>query len=198
MSKRLFDIAASILGLVALLPVFVALAMLIKLDSQGPVFFRQERLGRFGRPFRIHKFRTMVWNADKLGRAITVGKDPRITRVGKFLRRSKLDEIPQLIDVLLGDMSLVGPRPELARYLAVLPGAVRKEVLSVRPGVTDYASIAFRNESDLLASTENPEDYYERHVLPAKAELNIRYIRTQSLWLDLQLICKTLTALVRN
>ena len=157
MSKRLFDWLLSSLGLLALGPALLLIALLVKLDSPGPVFFRQERVGRHGRPFRIHKFRTMRHEPAGLGLQITVGQDARITRVGRFLRASKLDELPQLIDVWTGTMSLVGPRPEVPRYVAHYPSALRDKVLSVRPGITDIASIEYRDESAVLGGARDPE-----------------------------------------
>ena len=145
----------------------LVVAALIRWDSPGPVFFRQERVGRFGRPFRIHKFRTMRVNAEQAGQ-LTVGADVRITRIGAFLRAHRLDELPQLIDVFLGDMSLVGPRPEVPRYVAHYPAALRDVVLSVRPGITDPASLRFRNESEQLAAAADPEREYIEVILPAK------------------------------
>ncbi len=194
MIKRAFDLAASALGLIVLAPLFAAIAVAIVLDSPGPVFFRQERVGRHGQPFRIHKFRTMRHDAP--GSAITVGADPRITRIGAFLRRSKLDELPQLIDVLRGRMSLVGPRPELARYVARYPADVRERVLSVRPGMTDLASLQFRDESELLARASDPEREYREVVLPAKLRLALEYVDQASLAGDLRVIGRTLRVLL--
>ena len=192
-TKRAFDIVAAVLGLVLLAPLFVLVAAWIKLDSPGPVFFRQERIGRGGTPFRIHKFRTM--RVEAAGPALTVGADPRITRAGLFLRRSKIDELPQLIDVLRGDMSVVGPRPEVPRYVATYPPALRIKVLSVRPGITDPASLQFRDESALLARAADPEREYREVVLPQKLRLAADYVDTASLGGDLRLIAATLRAL---
>ena len=169
--------------------------MVIKLDSPGPVFFRQERVGRFGVPFRIHKFRTMTHEESHGGPQITVGDDARITRAGAFLRRAKLDELPQLIDVLRGAMSFVGPRPEVARYVAVYPPALRDKVLSVRPGITDIASLQYRDESALLARAADPEREYREVVLPAKLALSVRYVEEASLRTDLRLIVQTLATM---
>ena len=193
MAKRLFDIVIAALGLVLLSPLLLAIAAWIKLDSTGPVFFRQERVGRFGRSFRIHKFRTM--RIEAAGPALTVGADPRITRAGSFLRRTKIDELPQLIDVLRGDMSVVGPRPEVPRYVATYPPALRTKVLSVRPGITDPASLQFRDESALLARAADPEREYREVVLPQKLRLAADYVDTASLGGDLRLIAATLRAL---
>jgi lipopolysaccharide/colanic/teichoic acid biosynthesis glycosyltransferase len=195
MAKRLFDIVCSALGLLALAPVLLAMAAWIKLDSPGPVFFRQERVGRFGVPFRIHKFRTMRHVLAPQGPLITVGADVRITRAGAFLRRHKLDELPQLIDVFRGDMSLVGPRPEVPRYVAMYPPSLREKVLSVRPGITDPASLEFRDESGLLARASDPEREYIEVVMPAKLRLAAQYVEQASLATDLQLIGRTVRLL---
>lgn len=190
MAKRLFDLLLSLAGLLLLSPLMLAVAAWIKLDSPGPVFFRQERVGRFGVPFRIHKFRTMTHGG--AGSLLTVGADARITRAGAFLRRSKLDELPQLIDVLLGSMSLVGPRPEVPRYVAMYPQTLRDKVLSVRPGITDVASIEYRDENDLLARAADPEREYVNVVMPAKLALAAHYVDHASLRFDMQLILKTM------
>jgi len=194
-TKRAFDVVAAGLGLALLAPLFVVVAAWIKLDSPGPVFFRQERVGRGGAPFRIHKFRTMRVAAGSPGPAITVGADSRITRAGAFLRRTKLDELPQLIDVLRGDMSVVGPRPELPQYVAAYPPELRAKVLSVRPGITDPASLQFRDESTLLARAADPEREYRDVVLPAKLRLAADYVDQATLAGDLRLIAATLRAL---
>jgi len=190
MAKRLFDLLLSLAGLLLLSPLMLAVAAWIKLDSPGPVFFRQERVGRFGVPFRIHKFRTMMHGG--AGALLTVGADARITRAGAFLRRSKLDELPQLIDVLCGRMSLVGPRPEVPRYVAMYPQPLRDKVLSVRPGITDVASIEYRDENDLLARAADPEREYVDVVMPAKLALAAHYVDHASLRFDMQLILKTM------
>jgi lipopolysaccharide/colanic/teichoic acid biosynthesis glycosyltransferase len=197
MSKRIFDWLASGIGLLVLLPVLLALAVWIKLDSPGPVFFRQERVGHCGRVFRIHKFRTMVTNAELLGLQITVGSDARVTRVGQWLRKYKLDELPQLMDVWLGHMSLVGPRPEVPRYVAYYPADVRDVVLSVRPGITDRASIEFKDENEILGRSTDPHMAYVNDVLPIKLGYYVQYVNTRSFWGDIFLIFKTFTALVR-
>ncbi len=198
MAKRLFDLLLSSIGLLLLAPVLLLIALLIKLDSAGPVMFRQERVGRFGQPFRIHKFRTMRHEPAGQGLQITVGADRRITRVGGFLRASKLDELPQLLDVWLGDMSLVGPRPEVPRYVAHYPAELRDKVLSVRPGITDIASIEYRDESAVLARAADPERAYIDEVLPHKLALAARYVERSSLWLDVWLIWRTVVAIVRR
>ena len=187
--KRLFDMAASGIGLLLLAPLLLALAVWIKCDSAGPVFFLQERVGLHGKLFRIIKFRSM--RQHHAGPQITVGADARITRSGRFIRAYKLDELPQLINVLLGDMSLVGPRPEVPRYVALYPADVREEVLSVRPGMTDLASVQYRSESDLLAASSDPERTYTTVILPAKLALYQQYVRQRSLWLDVRIICVT-------
>ena len=196
MIKRLFDIVASALGLLLLSPLLIAVAVWIKLDSRGPVMFRQERVGRFGQPFMIHKFRTM--RVDNTGLQITVGADMRITGAGRFLRASKLDELPQLWDVLRGAMSLVGPRPEVPRYVALYPADLRETVLSVRPGITDLASIEYRDESAVLARAADPERAYVDEVLPAKLALSARYVREASFFGDMRLILATLGAILRR
>lgn len=198
MAKRLFDLLFSTLGLLLLAPALLLIAVLIKLDSPGPVMFRQERVGRYGQPFRIHKFRTMRHEPAGQGLQITVGEDRRITRVGSVLRASKLDELPQLLDVWLGDMSLVGPRPEVPRYVAHYPEALRDKVLSVRPGITDIASIEYRDESAVLAQAPDPEHAYIHEVLPHKLALAARYVDQSSLWLDVRLIWHTLLAILRR
>ncbi len=195
MAKRLFDIVCAGLGLVLLSPLLLAVAVWIKLDSRGPVMFRQERVGRFGAPFRIHKFRTMRVDAPRLGPQITIGDDARITRSGRWLRATKVDELPQLWDVLRGAMSLVGPRPEVPRYVALYPAELRELVLSVRPGITDPASLSFRNESELLARAEDPEREYVEVVMPMKLRLAADYVRNASLGGDIRLILATLGAI---
>jgi lipopolysaccharide/colanic/teichoic acid biosynthesis glycosyltransferase len=197
MSKRIFDWLASGLGLLVLSPVLLALALWIKLDSPGPVFFRQERVGQGGRVFRIHKFRTMVSDAERRGLQITVGADARVTRVGQWLRKYKLDELPQLLDVWLGHMSLVGPRPEVPRYVACYPADVRDVVLSVRPGITDRASIEFKDENEILGRAADPHLAYVNEVLPIKQRYYVAYVESRSFWGDIAIIFATMRALVR-
>ena len=197
MAKRLFDWLASGVGLAVLAPLRLLVAVWIKFDSPGSVFFRQERVGRGGKLFRIHKFRTMVTDAERRGLQITVGADARVTRVGKFLRKYKLDELPQLLDVWLGHMSLVGPRPEVPRYVALYPAKVRDLVLSVRPGITDRASIEFKDENLILGRAEDPDKAYVNEILPIKLEYYIEYIETNSLSGDIRLIVRTFAALIR-
>ena len=196
MAKRLFDLVVAGVAVVLLAPLLAAIALAIKLDSAGPVFFRQERVGRHGVPFRIHKFRTMRHDPARPGAQITVGDDPRITRVGAFLRRSKLDELAQLIDVLQGTMSLVGPRPEVPHYVALYEPAVREKVLSVRPGITDLASLEFRNESEILARAADPQREYVDVVMPRKLAHVLRYVDEASVWTDVRILARTLAVLV--
>jgi len=197
MAKRMLDLLGSALGLLLLSPLLLVVALWVKLDSPGPVMFRQERVGLRGRPFLIHKFRTMAADAPARGPQITIGADPRITAAGRFLRRSKLDELPQLWDVLRGAMSLVGPRPEVPRYVALYPEAARVLVLSVRPGITDLASLQYRDEGEQLASAADPERAYVEQVLPAKLALSTQYVQEASFGGDLRLILATLAALLR-
>lgn len=192
--KRLFDLVASAAGLLLLAPVFLVIAIAIKRESPGPVFFRQERVGLGGRTFRIHKFRTMVVSGEGRGPLITVGADRRITSSGAFLRKYKLDELAQLIDVFVGEMSLVGPRPEVPKYVALYPEDVRAVVLSVRPGITDLASIEYRDENALLGNSKDPERTYVEEVMPAKLRYCVDYVRTRSFGLDLRIICRTVLA----
>ncbi|SCF33209.1 Sugar transferase involved in LPS biosynthesis (colanic, teichoic acid) [Micromonospora purpureochromogenes] len=193
MIKRCFDIIVAAVALILCAPVLAAVAVAIRLDDGGPVLFRQERAGRRGRSFRIHKFRTMRVAP---GSAVTSDTDDRITRVGRFLRASKLDELPQLYDVLLGHMSLVGPRPEVRRYVDCWPPVARWRILSVRPGITDPASIAYRNESTELARAPQPEEYYLSVVLPRKVEMYVRYVETRSFLGDLLILARTLQAVI--
>ena len=195
MSKRLFDLICASLGLILLSPALLLIAAWIKLDATGPIFFRQERIGQFGTPFRIHKFRTMITDAEKRGMQITVGKDNRITRSGTFLRRYKLDELPQLIDVVIGNMSLVGPRPEVPKYVACYPADVRDLVLSVKPGITDLASIEFKDENTLLGKSTNPEETYISEVLPRKLVYCVEYVQQRTLFFDFKVILRTLHAI---
>lgn len=195
MLKRSFDVLCAAAGLVVLSPVLVLVAAWIKLDSPGPVFYRQVRVGRYGVPFRIHKFRTMTVNAEKAGR-LTVGADNRITSSGQFLRKYKIDELPQLIDVVLGEMSLVGPRPEVQEFIECYPADVRDKVLSVRPGITDRASIEMVDENELLAAYENPRQAYIDIVLPIKQKYYLAYVDEQGLINDISIIFATLKKIV--
>jgi lipopolysaccharide/colanic/teichoic acid biosynthesis glycosyltransferase len=196
MSKRLFDVVAAAGGLILLAPALLAIALWIRLDSPGPALFRQRRVGRHGRHFDIYKFRTMADRPDE-GRQLTVGGDPRITRAGRFLRRTKLDELPQLLNVLEGTMSLVGPRPEVPRYVDRYPPAVRQTVLSVAPGITDLAAILYKDENDILGRAQDPERAYVETILPVKLEYYQRYVRERSFWLDLRIIFRTLAAILK-
>jgi lipopolysaccharide/colanic/teichoic acid biosynthesis glycosyltransferase len=196
MSKRLFDFVAALAGLALLAPLFVLIALWIRLDSPGPVLFRQQRVGRHGKLFAIYKFRTM--HAALPGAPqLTVGRDRRITGAGALLRRYKLDELPQLINVLQGSMSLVGPRPEVPRYVACYPPAVRAIVLSVAPGITDWAAILYRDESAILGCAADPERAYLDTILPTKLDYYVRYVRERSFWTDLRIIFSTLAAIGR-
>lgn len=195
MIKRLFDIAVALVGLVLLAPLLALISLMIKLDSPGPVFFQQSRVGRRGKTFNIFKFRTMALHTDET-RQLTVGDDCRITRVGRFLRHYKLDELPQLINVLHGTMSLVGPRPEVPRYVACYPPDVRAIVLSVAPGITDWASILYREESTILGQAIDPEKTYIEVIVPIKLSYYVRYVQERSFWTDLQIICKTVIAIM--
>jgi len=188
--KRAFDITFSLLGLVLLSPLFVLTYALVKLTSPGPVFFTQQRVGRHFKPFWIMKFRTMVVDAPRQGGQLTAGCDPRITRVGRLLRATKIDELPQLINVLKGDMSFVGPRPEVPRYVDQFRDDY-EELLKVRPGITDIASLKYRHEAELLGGSPDPEATYLTQILPDKIALGKEYIQRQSFPLDLTLICKT-------
>lgn len=196
MNKRIFDFTAALAGLVVLAPLFAATAVWIKLDSPGPVFFRQKRVGQGGIIFDIIKFRTMHDHAEDAAQ-LTVEHDRRITRVGKFLRRHKLDEFPQLFNVIKGNMSLVGPRPEVPRYVSCYPADVRAIVLSVPPGITDWASICYKEENAILGRTANPEQAYLETILPEKLKYNVRYVQERNFWTDLRIIFTTLRALMR-
>lgn len=195
MVKRLFDIVASGCGLLVLSPLFVVLAIWIKLDSKGPVFYRQVRVGRNNKDFKLFKFRSMRVGADKQGLITVGGHDSRITRSGYFIRKYKLDEFPQLINVFIGDMSLVGPRPEVRKYVDMYtPEQMR--VLSVRPGITDLASIRYRNENELLEQAENPDEYYEQVIMQDKLRINLEYVDNHSFWNDIKLIFMTFWEIV--
>jgi lipopolysaccharide/colanic/teichoic acid biosynthesis glycosyltransferase len=196
--KRGFDLAMAFAGLVLLLPLFATLGLLIKLGSPGAVFFRQQRMGKSFKPFFIYKFRTMiVENSQNRQVPLTVGGDPRITRIGRWLRRTKMDELPQLINVLRGEMSLVGPRPEVPQFVELFR-ADYEEILAVRPGITDLASLKYRDEASLLGKAEHPEQEYLGHVLPDKIRLAKDYLRCSSFFFDLRLIVKTLFKLFEH
>lgn len=195
MLKRIFDITLSLFGLIILLPFMLIIAILIKIDSKGPVFFKQIRVTKNGKEFKIFKYRTMRVGSDKYSQ-ITVGKDGRITKLGSFLRKYKLDEIPQLINVLIGDMSLVGPRPEVPKYVALYTDE-QKEILKVRAGITDYASIEFSDENDLLASEEDSEKAYIEKIMPKKIELNKKYLSEISILTDIKIILLTIKKILK-
>lgn len=194
MIKRIFDVSVAAVGLLALSPLMLILAVLIKCDSQGPVFFKQKRIGKNFRAFLIYKFRTMKENAELSGPVITIGADPRITRVGRFLRKTKIDELPQLINVLKGEMSLVGPRPELPRFVGLFRSEYA-EILTVRPGITDLASLKYHDEAKLMSLFINPEEEYVRSILPDKIRLAKEYIDRSSMLFDLSLMLRTLPKL---
>jgi len=196
--KRVLDILAASAGLLVLAPLMGLIALAVKLDSPGGVFFAHRRVGRYGRPFKVLKFRTMVQDAPKRGGAITAGHDPRITRVGRILRKTKLDELPQLWNVLKGEMSLVGPRPEVEPYVALWEPTLREKVLSVRPGITGLTQIRYRHEETLLAQQPDPETYYREALLPLKLQSDAEYVDRRTLWYDLYLILRTLLALVER
>ena len=189
--KRIFDFLASLLGLIILSPLFLVIAGLIKLYDKGPVFFKQKRIGKNFKPFYIYKFRTMVVNADKIGSLVTKEDDPRITRLGKFLRKFKIDELPQLFNVIKGDMSIVGPRPEVEKYVLSFKDDF-KEILKIRPGITDYATLRFRNEEEILKEYDDIEEGYIKEVLPEKIRLYMQYINDMSFLTDIKLILYTL------
>lgn len=191
--KRTFDIFSSLCGLLLISPVLAVIAVWIKLDSRGPVFYRGLRVGRYGRPFRILKFRTMVVDAEKLGASSTKEDDPRITRSGAFLRRFKFDELPQLWNVLVGEMSLVGPRPQV-QWAVDLYSNEEKRLLNVRPGITDYASLKFRNEGEILKGADDPDDAYLRLIAPEKIRLGLWYVEHRSLWIDLRILWATVAS----
>jgi lipopolysaccharide/colanic/teichoic acid biosynthesis glycosyltransferase len=193
--KRLFDAVISAVGLIVLAPVLVAVAGAIKVESTGPVFYRGVRAGRYGKPFRIFKFRTMVMNADKIGGPSSSANDPRITRVGGFLRRYKLDELPQLLNVLSGEMSLVGPRPEVLQYVAMF-NAEEKAILSVTPGITDWASIANSDEGARLAGSPDPDKTYLEEIRPEKIRLQLEYVRRRSFGTDMKILMETCKVLL--
>lgn len=195
-AKRTFDVIASALGLWFLAPVFLGVSLAVWAHDRGPVFFRQERVGKDGKVFRIRKFRSM--RADNQGALITSADDDRITPIGKVLRKTKLDELPQLIDVLVGNMSLVGPRPEVPRYVELWGREAAAEILSVRPGISDPAAIAYRNEQDELAAADDPERHYVEVILPRKVEMYLDYVRTRSFMGDIALILRTLAAVLRR
>lgn len=189
--KRLFDIIFSFLGVIFLFPLFLIIVILIKISSKGPIIFKQERVGKNFKKFYLYKFRTMIIEAEKKGSSITTANDPRITKIGKFLRKFKLDEFPQLINVLKGDISFVGPRPELEKFVDIFKNDYR-DILRIKPGITDYASICYKDENELIKDKENPEKYYINEILPKKIELYKKYLNEMNIVLDIKLIIKTL------
>lgn len=193
--KRMMDVICSLGGLIVFFPLLFLIALVIKLEDRGPVFYRGARVGRYGRLFRIFKFRTMVVNAEKLGGPSTADDDPRITKIGKLLRKYKLDEVPQLINVLKGEMSLVGPRPEVPQEVNVY-SQEEKALLSVRPGLTDYASIAFHNEGEILKGRADPHEAYRMLIRPEKIKLGLKYVRNRSLLTDFKILLKTFSTLM--
>lgn len=193
--KRAFDILCSFLGLTVLSPVLLVVSVLVAVTSPGGVFFRQERIGKDGKPFRIFKFRSM--RKDNAGLKITIGNDSRITPVGRFLRKSKIDELPQLINVLVGDMSFVGPRPEVADYVNLYT-PYQRQVLLVRPGITGLASIRFRNENDLLTASDDPNRTYVEQIMPRKIDLDLEYIPRASVFYDIKLIFQTFAVVIKE
>ncbi len=196
MSKRVFDIICSAVGLLILSPFLLIMAVFVKLSSPGSIFFNQTRIGKNGKPFQLVKFRTMHTGSHRNG-LLTIGdQDRRITRIGKFLRKYKLDELPQLWNVLHGEMSIVGPRPEVAKYVALYT-LQQRDVLLVKPGISDFASITFVDENQLLGRVNNPENYYIHEILPKKLSLNLKYIESQSFFTDLKIIWFTIKALFR-
>ncbi len=194
--KRFIDIILSLSGLILLFPFFLLIAVLIKKEDGGSVFFRQVRVGQNGKPFKIYKFRTMVENAERLGAKVTKEDDPRITEIGKFLRKYKIDELPQLINVLKGEMSLVGPRPEVPKYVEMFKKDY-EEILKVKPGITDYASLEYKDENKLLKGVENPEEIYIKEILPVKIKYYKRYIKDISFLTDIKLIIKTIMGIFK-
>ncbi|HEY8365764.1 MAG TPA: sugar transferase [Bacteroidia bacterium] len=194
--KRLFDIVSSLLVLIIFSPVFLIISLIIAIGSKGGVFYKQERIGRNGKPFLLYKFRSMRPNSDKASLITVGGRDSRITREGYFLRKYKLDELPQLINILKGEMSVVGPRPEVKKYVDLYTEEQRK-VLSVRPGLTDWASLYYIDENELLGKSSDPEKTYIDEIMPAKLELNMKYIQEAGLLTDLEIIFKTIFKIFR-
>lgn len=197
MVKRSFDFLCASAGVIVLLPALIFIACWIKCDSKGPIFFKQKRVGQFGKPIEVYKFRSMIIDAESKGLKITVGKDPRITRSGKFIRKYKIDELAQLINVINGSMSLVGPRPEVQEYIDEYPAGIKGRVLTVKPGITDIASIEFKDENAMLEGVSNPNEVYIKDILPIKQQYYLQYIDEQSFLLDLKLIFKTIIAIIK-
>ena len=197
MIKRVFDIIFSFLGLLILSPVFLIIALMIKITSDGPVFYRGKRIGKGGKPLRIFKFRTMVLNADKIGGPSTAADDPRLTKIGNFLKKYQLDELPQLINVLKGEMSLVGPRPEVEMYVNMMNNEERNTILSVRPGMTDWASLWNFHEGETLKGSEDPEKAYMEKIRPEKLRLQIKYVKESNFWTDIKIIFETIAKIFK-
>ncbi len=195
--KRIFDLVLAIPSIVILSPIFLLCAILIKIETPGPVFFTQERMGRGWKPFRLYKFRTMVKDASRIGPSVTSSNDPRITRVGRILRKLKIDEMPQIINVIKGDMSVIGPRPEVRKYVEAFRNDY-EDVLRIKPGMTDYALIAFRNEEEILSKFEDMEEGYLKEVLPKKIELYRKYMEDMSLLTDIKIFFKTILEILRR
>ena len=195
MIKRIFDFVASFFGLILLSLLFLFIALWIKLDSKGPVFFRQQRVGLKGGGFKIHKFRTMKESSEDQGR-LTIGDDDRITQSGQFLRKFKFDELPQLIDVFIGRMSLVGPRPEVQEFIDIYPVDIKNKILSIKPGITDMASIEMANENDILGKYKNPKQAYIDIILPMKQKHYLNYVDNHNIWLDIKIIFLTLKRII--
>ncbi len=192
MIKRLFDFIFSLIGLIVLFPVFILITFLIKIFSPGPIFYKAKRIGKNGKIFEMYKFRTMVPNADKIGGPSTAGDDSRLTKIGKFLRKFQLDELPQLINILKGEMSLVGPRPEVPFYVDMMTKEEKDIILSVKPGLTDFASLWDFHEEEILKGSSDPEKIYQEKIWPEKKRLQIKYIRERSFWTDIKIILKTI------
>jgi lipopolysaccharide/colanic/teichoic acid biosynthesis glycosyltransferase len=198
MLKRLFDIVVSLIGLTLLSPLFTFIIIRLKLDSPGPIFYKGKRVGRYGKPFMIYKFRTMYIDADKMSASPSAGDDdPRITKFGKTLRSYKLNELSQLINVLKGEMSFVGPRPEVQQYVDIYTEE-EKAILKVRPGITDYSSIKFNNEGEILAGSPDPDRTYEEVIRPEKLRLQLEYVRNHSIWIDIKILLKTAMTLIKT
>jgi len=197
MLKRFFDLILSLIGLLIMVPILFLITLLIKISSSGPVFYKQVRVGKNNKDFEIFKFRTMHLNADKKGLLTVGGRDPRVTSIGYYLRKFKLDELPQLINVFKGDMSFVGPRPEVRQFVN-LYSEIQKKVLNVKPGITDLASIEFRNENEILSKEEDPKQYYIDYIMPKKLEINLKYINQRNLLKDFVVIIKTIKVIFNS
>ena len=197
MLKRFFDLILSFIGLLIIVPILFLITILIKISSSGPVFYKQVRVGKNNKDFKIFKFRTMHLNADKKGLLTVGGRDPRVTSIGYYLRKFKLDELPQLINVFKGDMSFVGPRPEVRQFVN-LYSEIQMKVLNVKPGITDLASIEFRNENEILSKEEDPNQYYIDNIMPKKLEINLKYINQRNLLKDFVVIIKTIKVIFNS